>query len=97
MSVYHGAAPESAFAPRTEKGDVTDERVCGCQGTGERRTLERVPFTYRPETAGVSTLCRKIFFQFGNRQVQGLGNSLMACPFHPTDLPGRESLKNNEA
>lgn len=25
MSVYHGAAPESAFAPRTEKGDVTDE------------------------------------------------------------------------
>ena len=53
-----------------------------------------MPFTYRPETAGVSTLCRKIFFQFGNRQVQGLSNSLMACPFHPTDLPGRESLKN---
>lgn len=25
MSVYHGAAPESAFAHRTEKGDVTDE------------------------------------------------------------------------
>ena len=25
MSVYHGAAPESAFAPRTGKGDVTDE------------------------------------------------------------------------
>ena len=25
MSVYHGATPDSAFAPRTEKGDVTDE------------------------------------------------------------------------
>lgn len=24
----------------------------------------------------------------------GLGNGLMACPFHATDLPGRESLKN---
>lgn len=53
-----------------------------------------MPFTYRPETAGVSTLCRKIFFKFGNRQVYGLGNGLMACPFHATDLPGRESLKN---
>ena len=25
MSVYHGAAPESAFAHRTSKGEVTDE------------------------------------------------------------------------
>ena len=33
-------------------------------------------------------------FKFGNRQVYGLGNGLMACPFHATDLPGRESLKN---
>ncbi len=25
VSVYHGAAPESAFAYRTDKGEVTDE------------------------------------------------------------------------
>ena len=25
LFVYHGAAPESAFAPRTNKGEVTDE------------------------------------------------------------------------
>ena len=55
---------------------------------------QKMPFTYRPKTAGVSTLCRKIFFQLINRQIYGLGNSLMACPFHPTNLPGGESLKN---
>lgn len=25
MSVYHGATPDSAFAHRTDKGEVTDE------------------------------------------------------------------------
>lgn len=37
--------------------------------------------------------CAANIFKFGNRQVYGLGNGLMACPFHATDLPGRESLK----
>ena len=61
-AVPHGAASESAFAHRTGKGEVTDEWVCGCQGTGERGSSERTPFTHRPETAGVSTLFRKKFF-----------------------------------
>ena len=36
---------------------------------------------------GVSTLLRKKFFQFFDGKVQGFGNSLMACPFQPADLP----------
>ena len=40
MSVYHGAAPESALAFELERGDVTDEGVCGCQGTGERKSKD---------------------------------------------------------
>lgn len=55
---------------------MNEYAVVKVQAKGE--LSKRMPFTYRPETAGVSTLCRKIFFQFGNRQVQGLGNSLMA-------------------
>ena len=50
-AVPHGAASESAFAHRTGKGEVTDEWVCGCQGTGERAVL-KTPFTYRPENGG---------------------------------------------
>ena len=50
------------------------------------------PIVLKPQ--GCQPCVRKIFFKFGNRQVYGLGNSLMACPFHATDLPGRESLKN---
>ncbi len=34
--------------------------VVKVQAKGEHS--ERMPFTYRPETAWVSTLCRKIFF-----------------------------------
>ena len=34
--------------------------VVKVQAKGEHS--ERMPFTYRPETAGVSALCRKIFF-----------------------------------
>lgn len=61
-AVPHGAASESAFAHRTGKGEVTDEWVCGCQGTGERGSSEKTPFTHRPETVGVSTLLCKKFF-----------------------------------
>lgn len=34
---------------------------------------QKMSFTYRPETAGVSTLCRKIFFYYG--QIDNDGNS----------------------
>jgi hypothetical protein len=61
-AVPHGAASESAFAHRTGKGEVTDEWVCGCQGTGERGSSKKTPFTHRPETVGVSTLLCKKFF-----------------------------------
>ena len=57
-----------------------------------------MPFTYRPETAGgVNPVLQNIFLSLAIRQVYGLGNGLMACPFHATDLPGRESLKKHEA
>lgn len=38
---------------------MNDYAVVKVQAKGEHS--ERMPFTYRPETAGVSTLCRKIF------------------------------------
>lgn len=64
-AVPHGAASESAFAHRTGKGEVTDEWVCGCQGTGERGSSERTPFTHRPETVGgVNPALQKIFLIF---------------------------------
>ena len=55
---------------------------------------ERTPFTHRPETVGVSTLLRKKFFQFFDGKVQGFGNSLMACPFQPADLPGGQATEH---
>ena len=62
------------------------------QAKGE--VIERTPFTHRPETVGVSTLLRKIFFQVWRWQGSGFGNRLMACPFQAADLPGGQSPKN---